>query len=288
MAVGSYNPPRGAIVWKKPPLKTEELAPREPKDLGIVFPLLPFAIILSGFLCSLIALVDLRSDIVEHLAVRAEQFVESRSTDEWLTKIASEILDDESAYLNVVSTKLKREPAPSGELVRVPHITTKKNSQALVSQVLRIINNSNKRQTAARRLAVSIVGEALRQGYDPLFVAAVIKSESAFNELAVSHKGAQGLMQIMPATGQYLAKSEDPLYPRKVSLTDPGTNLRLGVKYLRELESTYSGNRLLTLIAYNWGPGKLDRAIRSGRGVPRECYEYALKILKDHHVWNQV
>lgn len=161
----------------------------------------------------------------------------------------------------------------------------RRSPQSLAAQVLRIINDSNKRQKQARRLALSIVSESVRQNYDPLFVAAVIKSESAFNEMAVSNKGAQGLMQIMPGTGKYLAKSSTTAWPTEVKLTDAGYNLHLGIKYLKDLEEMFQGNRLLTLIAYNWGPGKLDRAIRSGRGVPAECLQYALKILRDHKLW---
>lgn len=162
----------------------------------------------------------------------------------------------------------------------------KRTQQQLVAEVMRIISSTNKRQSDGRRLAMSIVAEGTRQQVDPLFVAAVIKSESAFNEGAVSNKGAQGLMQIMPATGRYLAKFHDlgegSSTPR---LKDAGLNLKLGVSYLKQLDGMYQGNRLLMLIAYNWGPGKLDRAIKSGRGVPAECLRYALKILRDHHLW---
>jgi hypothetical protein len=167
--------------------------------------------------------------------------------------------------------------------------TTQSSSQAspkeLVEQVFAIISSTNRRQTKAHQLAREIVAESIRQKYDPLFVAAVIKSESAFNELAVSNVGAQGLMQIMPATGKYLIKKHQEHFPKAVKLTDRDVNIKLGIKYLRELEQMYQGNRLLTLIAYNWGPGKLDRAIRSGRGVPKECIKYALKILRDHNIW---
>jgi soluble lytic murein transglycosylase-like protein len=106
-------------------------------------------------------------------------------------------------------------------------------------------------------LAEAIVKEAAVQGYDPLFVAAVIKSESTFNATARSNKGAQGLMQIMPATGAWLAEKES--MPRG-KLTNPGHNLKLGISYLKQLEAEFAGNRVFTLVAYNWGPGHLERA----------------------------
>jgi len=143
-----------------------------------------------------------------------------------------------------------------------------------------------KRDTA--RLSRQIVTECEKAQFDPLFVAAVIKSESFFNELARSNKGAVGLMQIMPATGKYLEKFRSEAdWPTPAKLTDAGYNIHLGVTYLKQLEEMYGGNRVLTLIAYNWGPGKLDRAIRSGRGIPAETVRYALKILSDRHGWTQ-
>ena len=143
-----------------------------------------------------------------------------------------------------------------------------------------------KRDTA--RLSRQIVTECEKAHYDPMFVASVIKSESFFNELARSNKGALGLMQIMPATGKYLEKFRSEAdWPAPAKLTDAGYNIHLGVTYLKQLEEMYGGNRVLTLIAYNWGPGKLDRAIRSGRGVPAETVRYALKILSDRHGWLQ-
>lgn len=190
------------------------------------------------------------------------------------------LVDDEVAFDSRVSLSTHKRSSP-----RRAAATERKSPQYLTTQVLRIITDANKRQTQARRLAMAIVSESLKQDYDPLFVAAVIKSESAFNEMAVSNKGAQGLMQIMPGTGRYLAEAHDIKWPTAVRLTDAGYNLHLGIKYLKELEGMFQGNRLLTLIAYNWGPGKLDRAIRSGRGVPAECLRYALKILRDHRLW---
>jgi soluble lytic murein transglycosylase-like protein len=128
-------------------------------------------------------------------------------------------------------------------------------------------------------LADAIVRESRHQGYDPLFVAAVIKSESTFNPSARSHKGAQGLMQIMPATGQWLQSKND--IPRG-KLTDPGHNLRVGIAYLKYLEQEFHGNRIFTLVAYNWGPGHVQSATGGKRRIPKECMTYALKILNDY------
>lgn len=128
-----------------------------------------------------------------------------------------------------------------------------------------------------------IVYESLAQRYDPVFVAAVIKSESAFNSFARSHKGALGLMQIMPKTGAWLA-SQANMGP--VRLTDPRSNLKLGIAYLKQLEEGYGGNRVLTLIAYNWGPGRVESASGGRRRVPGAVMQYAVKILNDYRRWS--
>jgi soluble lytic murein transglycosylase-like protein len=103
----------------------------------------------------------------------------------------------------------------------------------------------------------------------PALVRAVIQAESAWNIRAVSVKGAQGLMQLMPATASDLGVT-DPF--------DPEQNIRGGVKYLRFLLDRYDGNFELALAAYNAGPGAVDR---HGRKVPpyRETQAYVRKIV---------
>jgi len=153
---------------------------------------------------------------------------------------------------------------------------------AITKQVFRILQRHGKPIQNGKALASAIVKEAISQEYDPLFVAAVIKSESAFNSLAQSNKGAQGLMQIMPKTGAWLA--EQAAIPRG-KLTDPGHNLKLGISYLKQLEAEYKGNRVLTLVAYNWGPGHVESASSGSRRVPGEVMQYAVKILNDYRRW---
>lgn len=155
--------------------------------------------------------------------------------------------------------------------------------EALEKQVYKILKKHGKPSQNGKGLASAIVKEAIAQDYDPVFVAAVIKSESAFNALARSHKGAQGLMQIMPRTGAWLADRND--IPRG-KLTDPGHNLKLGITYLKQLEAENKGNRMLTLVAYNWGPGHVESAASGARRVPGEVMQYAVKILNDYRRWS--
>jgi soluble lytic murein transglycosylase-like protein len=160
----------------------------------------------------------------------------------------------------------------------IPH-----SSRALVGRVHSVIKKYAPKHKSPSQLAHAIVHESTRQGVDPLFVAAVIKSESTFNSAARSHKGAQGLMQIMPATGAWLTEKHD--LPRG-KLTDPGHNLRLGISYLKQLEESYNGNRVFALVAYNWGPGHVDSAAGGKRKIPKQCMQYALKIIQDYKRWS--
>ena len=84
----------------------------------------------------------------------------------------------------------------------------------------------------------------------------VIKIESNFRENAVSHKGAIGLMQIMPSTGEWMAKFNDLSYSQEL-LFDPIYNIKIGTLYLSYLINRYEGDLEKVLIAYNAGPSRL-------------------------------
>jgi soluble lytic murein transglycosylase-like protein len=96
----------------------------------------------------------------------------------------------------------------------------------------------------------SITEHARRQQVAADLVRAVIQVESAFNPVAVSSKGAMGLMQLMPATARELGVG-NPF--------DPDQNIRGGVAYLRRLLDRYNGNVELALAAYNAGMGNVEK-----------------------------
>jgi soluble lytic murein transglycosylase-like protein len=114
-----------------------------------------------------------------------------------------------------------------------------------------------------------IEGAAKANNIQPDLVRAIIRQESQFHPCAVSDKGAEGLMQLMPATSHELAVSD---------AFDPKQSIEAGVKYLKQLFAKYKGNLELVLGAYNAGPAAVDEA----KGVPEipETKDYVESILE--------
>ena len=100
-----------------------------------------------------------------------------------------------------------------------------------------------------------IVTYANKNNIDPFLVAAVIKNESGFKPGAVSPVGAIGMMQIMPETGEWIARQMGLSSYRMQQLYDPKTNIRMGCWYLSELKYEFRGNMVLQMLAYNAGRG---------------------------------
>ena len=119
------------------------------------------------------------------------------------------------------------------------------------------------------RLAQTIAEECERHDFEPELILAVIFVESGGRPAAVSHVGALGLMQIMPPTGAEVARKLGLPWEGPSTLLDPIVNVKLGVAYLRTLTNRYE-DMSAALAAYNWGPGRIDRRLRSGQELPTE------------------
>jgi Transglycosylase SLT domain len=108
-------------------------------------------------------------------------------------------------------------------------------------------------------MAANVFDASLREGIDPELTFRLVRLESDFNEHAVSKVGAIGLTQVMPSTARLL----DRVVTRD-SLFNGGTNLRVGLKYLRSLLRLYKGNVHLALLAYNRGEDAVSRDVKAG------------------------
>ena len=89
--------------------------------------------------------------------------------------------------------------------------------------------------------------------------------ESDFEEEAVSEKGARGLMQIKPSTLHFLAEKEGLRLSREEVAADPALCVRLGIRYLRDLQDRFGGDLDLALMAYNAGPTRIRQGHEGGR-----------------------
>ena len=115
-----------------------------------------------------------------------------------------------------------------------------------------------------------------REGVDPRFIHAVIWQESRYKPQAISHAGAQGLMQLMPATAERFGCKD---------VYDQAANIQAGTKYLAWLLKRFDGDVKLALAGYNAGEGAVDKY----KGIPpyNETQNYVRKIVsrygKTHH-----
>jgi len=115
---------------------------------------------------------------------------------------------------------------------------------------------------------------AKKYGVDTALIKAIIHAESDFNPYAVSSKGAQGLMQIMPGTARDLSVQD---------VFDPEDNIRAGVQYLKMLLKKFKGNLPLSLAAYNAGPNLVNQY---GKIPPyRETKDYIKKVLTYYRLY---
>ena len=119
----------------------------------------------------------------------------------------------------------------------------------------------------------TIVSEAsTRSQVDADFIASVIRAESGNNPRAISRKGAQGLMQLMPGTASQLGVKNS---------FDPAENVDGGVRYLRELLLLYNNDMIKALAAYNAGPQRVQQY----KGVPpyHETHAYVARVINDYN-----
>jgi hypothetical protein len=124
-----------------------------------------------------------------------------------------------------------------------------------------------------RRLARTIIGEALSARIDPLLVLALIEVESSYDPGALSDRGAHGLMQL-----------REPTLRREVARAgldwkdhhDPAVNVQAGIRYLRRLLDAF-GREEVALMAYNAGPNRILAYLRAGE-IPDRFHVYPQRV----------
>lgn len=116
-----------------------------------------------------------------------------------------------------------------------------------------------------------------RYQIEPTLIKAIIQTESAFNHRAVSRRGAQGLMQLMPDTAREL---------RVANPFNPLENIDGGTRYLRQLLDSFNGDLKLSLAAYNAGPGLVSRT----GGIPNilETQQYVVKVIRQYKEYKRL
>jgi soluble lytic murein transglycosylase-like protein len=139
-------------------------------------------------------------------------------------------------------------------------VATERESQRLAAEYV------NRGYRVSPQLAREIHDAALRYEIDPQIAFGLVRAESSFRNSATSHVGATGLTQLMPRTAAWIAPGTT-----RSDLRDPQKNLDVGFRYLRYLLDKYDGDVRLALLAYNRGPGTVDRVLRRG-GNPDNGY----------------
>lgn len=133
-------------------------------------------------------------------------------------------------------------------------------------------------KSQAMDLTHTIITEAEAHDFDPVFVMAVIKTESSFNPKAKGSFGEIGLMQIKPDTAEWIAKKGKLAFHGKSTLENPIENVKIGVAYLNYLRGTFAGYANKYLSAYNMGA----KNVRKLYGKSEKPKEYSLRVMKNY------
>ncbi|MDX9856868.1 MAG: lytic transglycosylase domain-containing protein [candidate division Zixibacteria bacterium] len=136
-----------------------------------------------------------------------------------------------------------------------------------------------------RRLTNVIYSESDRYDYDPMFIVAIILTESSFRKGQRSPVGASGLMQVMPFVGEELAGRTGIEWQGEATLFQPETNIKVGTQHLFEQILKF-GNIRDALVAYNMGETRVRSILRQNRPLPKTYLNKVLetyKMLKENY-----
>ncbi len=144
--------------------------------------------------------------------------------------------------------------------------TKRINNEIIHAKIKRVITDYKTGLNEIKKDQISqhILKQSKKYGYDPLFLTALIITESSFNHRAKSKAGALGLMQIRLRTGKAMASEANIRWRGKRTLYRPGKNIALGSYYLSKMFNRF-GDMKTALEAYNHGPTRTARYLRRGK-----------------------
>lgn len=181
---------------------------------------------------------------------------------------------DNFDFANTIRIQTSPEPVkkaapPTKKLTRIRNYTYTPPAGALVELTSKHINPSLGEFTTGNAAVDSFIVESgKRNSVDPLLIYSIMHQESSFKPRAMSHKGARGLMQLMPGTAARFGVG---------NIWDPKQNIEGGARYMRFLLDLFGGDIKLALAGYNAGEGAV---IKYGYQVPpyNETQEYVRRI----------
>jgi len=138
-------------------------------------------------------------------------------------------------------------------------------------------------QEEATRLGDVIYSESKKYGYDPMFIMAVIMTESSFRKGQVSSAGAVGLMQVIPYVGADVAPRAGVDWSGSSTLVEPESNIKLGARLLFEQILKF-GDVKKALVSYNMGETALRDLMRQNKPLPKrylKAVEENYRLLKE-------
>lgn len=173
-----------------------------------------------------------------------------------------------------IISNVKRAGRDVQRVFHEPVYATQGSQAPIVATVAAADGSDEKSMTASQRPYAQEVSQAAASNDLPeALLHAVIRMESGYNPSAVSVKGAAGLMQLMPDTAREMGVT---------NVWDPGSNIRGGAKYLKQLMVMFGNDISLAVAAYNAGPAAVSKR---GNVIPpfAETQRYVPSVLRDYH-----
>lgn len=130
----------------------------------------------------------------------------------------------------------------------------------------------------ANSITQTVITESTKYQLDPIFVLAIIKTESRFNPMALGRHGEVGLMQLKPDTAEWIARKYGLPWNGKKTLENPSSNIRIGLAYMNYLRAKFNGKALKYVSAYNMGPRNVRRLLAQNV----KPAEYKSRVMKNY------